>query len=315
MRSAVGVVVTSAILYSVSVQLAVAQGQCAQILSHGIWETLDTSENVAISQEVANWACSARNSSSNGSVSYGDFKLGFGNGSGSNDCSNSSGKYALSSQAQLAIKKAAPSIVQAWKECILNVYGAHASVKHTPDPNQFGILLQVRDNALSRTSARVRSRQYYQCTEERSSLERGVVFRNSYATTCTRANPSEQINIDVNFGDGWGATTLNLPGQRKPMSADELKAKLVGNYQVVLGAEGGCRAGPPNSRPSTPARIEKVADGGFRSINECGDVSPLNVVSGEEVTMYRWSVRVVTVGESITLTEIRPNPNSWVKLP
>jgi hypothetical protein len=92
-----------------------------------------------------------------------------------------------------------------------------------------------------------------------------------------------------------------------------IKTALVGKYQVVLGPGGGCNGGPPNSNPGPLASIDNK-NGSLIATNECGKTSPLNVVDSHHGFWWGQPIDFIVNEGSITITEHRSGPNSWVKI-
>ena len=150
-----------------------AEGQCAEVLQFGIWDTRDTSDYTFNSQQVANWACSASSRSGGGGFSYGLIGLNLSASSTSNSCSKGQNSYALSNDAREAIKTASRAIVDAWEGCI-HSFGSHASVLYRDDLHQFTIILDTRGVLNNRGVAKINSLSKFRCTTPRSKMANGV---------------------------------------------------------------------------------------------------------------------------------------------
>jgi hypothetical protein len=88
--------------------------------------------------------------------------------------------------------------------------------------------------------------------------------------------------------------------------ADE-RSNIVGYYQVHLGPNGGC----PNPTPSNLARIEPLAGGQLRAVNECGYYSAVNYVGPNDTQFWGHYVQFHRIGNEVTIDF--GDGNSWVK--
>jgi hypothetical protein len=98
----------------------------------------------------------------------------------------------------------------------------------------------------------------------------------------------------------------------KPPGPD-MRAKLIGSYQVILGPNGGCNGGRPGTYPSNPARI--MSDGSnLTAYNECGNSTTVNI-SGDNKTIYFYgeSAQLDFTGPTLTIRD--QAGNTWQKIP
>src|SRR5689334_22041241 len=118
-------VLTSVFAYFLGIPSLHAQDECHDVLSYGIWDTMDTSSDTINSQKVANWACNINSKSSGGDFHYGKTSFNINAGSSSsNNCSTSQHDYYLSESARTSIKAASQAIVTAWNNC-MDAIGSH----------------------------------------------------------------------------------------------------------------------------------------------------------------------------------------------
>ena len=87
-------------------------------------------------------------------------------------------------------------------------------------------------------------------------------------------------------------------------------SSLVGEYQVVLGAQGGCNDAPAHSTPVKHASI--TTDGKtLTAINECGSQSKIGI-SSDAIFLGGDRAWLWKSGRNVTI--IDEHGNSWVKL-
>jgi hypothetical protein len=139
------------------------------------------------------------------------------------------------------------------------------------------------------------------------SVKKGTVVNNgTKLEKCTRLGTAA---VTVVANSNVGGAEFFIPAV---VQHPDISNALLGNYQVRLGAGGGCGGGAPNSFPEKLASIG-VKNGALSATNECGDESAVHLVDDQHG--YWWGVPITIKTSGATLiTEDRLNGNSWVKV-
>lgn len=95
------------------------------------------------------------------------------------------------------------------------------------------------------------------------------------------------------------------------LSRSLIEEKLLGEYQVVLGPNGGCKGGPRNTKPAKKATIKRTPDGKLEATNECDDKTIITLRYG---TADLWGTTAFYEITGDDVTFIDAFGNSWVKL-
>ena len=205
-----------------------AEDGCSAVLKFGIWNTRDTSDAVADSQQVANWACNASSETAGGSFSYGPLHLDMSKGGAANSCSSSNSGYILLHQHKDTIKSVSKDLVKAWEDC-MSGFGSHASVLFYSDMHQFTIILQSRGFTSNQGKAIITSvEKDFRCSNmSRDELESGIEYNNGISISCTRPDITKAIAIDVNYPDGPPGEALYIAAIAPPVPTSPAEAKVV----------------------------------------------------------------------------------------
>ena len=133
---------------SMAASPATAQVNCGEILSQGIWNSLDISNSAASRHDVANWACSNSTRAGGAGFSYGGIGVKLSEQAARAACSSSDSSSEASSEFHLTMRTVAASLVSAWRDC-WNSFGSTASIGFLPSSVDFRLLLHAKGNTSS----------------------------------------------------------------------------------------------------------------------------------------------------------------------
>jgi hypothetical protein len=156
--------------------------------------------------------------SGDGSIGYGDLKLGGSGNTSHSQCSKSNGVYKLSKAFVASSKTASAAIVSAWQNCISRP-GYHASVEYGDNPSTFFVYLGRRDENRNteKGTALVTAIPPLDCSGlSPTSLARGISWdakSGERLILCSRADVKQPISIALNFVDG-PSQKLSIPATK-----------------------------------------------------------------------------------------------------
>ncbi|TIR19443.1 MAG: hypothetical protein E5X33_20155 [Mesorhizobium sp.] len=259
--------IASGVLFAANPALA---DQCADVLSHGIWESHSTGKNVLNSSEFANWACSNSSSATGVSIGYAGFDLGYTNDEAQAGCSTNNGRYMLSDSFISSHKVAAREVVEAWSAC-MNAQGAHISFQYDGDPKHFSLLIKFYTPATNVTKVRLTSPQssaFDHCSLTAAEIRKGLKVTAEKYLSCERPDPTQGIQVDADFGANGGAH-IALPGIVISTPPPDRK-QWEGAYGVALAATGPFGIGFPGCNGAKGLASILRDAGDLYGQNECG---------------------------------------------
>lgn len=228
-------------------------------------------------------------------------------------CKNTSVSIDDATYEDILLKVVAPEIVAAWSDCHNKAGGFFIN----GDLNEDVLVLEFRfrpSGAVSQTTLTA-DPVVYGATCANMVVKKGTVISTGKTyQDCKRHGASAVTVIANSTFDGarfFIPAVVPLPPPPTPPTFPDA---LVGNYQVRLGPGGGCGGGAPNSFPMRLARVEKVTGGGVQAVNECGNVSAINIVSNAQGFWWNQPVSFNLDEDSVIISETRPNGNSWQKV-
>jgi hypothetical protein len=206
-------------------------------------------------------------------------------------------------------KVVAPEIVTAWTDCHTKAGGFFIN----GDLNGNTLVLEFRFRpygAISRTRLTA-DPQIIGASCSRPVVKAGTVLTNAKTyQTCQRSG-TEAVTVIANSTiDG---ARFFIPAAAPPAPPPpNFPEVLVGNYQVRIGAGGGC--GGKAQFPLTLAKITIDSAGAVFATNECNDTKRLSIVDNGHGYWWGQPVSFDLSNGGVTISEDRRDGNSWQKV-
>jgi hypothetical protein len=142
----------------------------------------------------------------------------------------------------------------------------------------------------------------------RSDASRQLLYLNHLA--CVLIYQDKSLSLDDKLKRIQALASGLLESDLKA-AAEDLRNKLIGQYQVRLGPKGGCNGGKPLKYPEHLAKITKEVDK-LTSYNECDTASIVRIVDEKTMYFFKESAEIDQIGSGLIIWA--QDGNSWQKV-